>query len=55
MKSIGVWLRALLGSKEEPDSGPSTPQASPPDDGPESFAEGNNDFAVTMHGDGGIL
>jgi len=45
-----TWLRSLFGGKEKPAPAPAVPQALPPLDGPELFAEDNNDFALAMYG-----
>lgn len=50
MARVGAWLRGLLGSKGEPAAGPALPHARTQPSGPESFAEENNDFALTMYG-----
>lgn len=45
------WLRGLFGGNEDRDSNPSSsPHASSPFAGSESFAEDNNDFALAMYG-----
>src|SRR5947209_11346026 len=49
MARVGAWLRGLLGSKGEPAAGPA-PHARTQSIGPESFADENNDFALTMYG-----
>jgi serine protease inhibitor len=50
MAGFGVRLRRLFGIKEKPDPEPSLPHAPTRASGSESFAEGNNDFALAMYG-----
>ena len=49
MVGFGVWLRGLLGG-EKPIPRPSPPHARTAPNGPQSFADDNNDFALAMYG-----
>jgi serpin B len=50
MAGLGRWLRGLFPSNEEPDRKPSLSHDRSQASGPESFADENNDFALTMYG-----
>ena len=50
MAGFSVWARGLFGTKKEPDPGTSLPHARTRSNGPESFAEDNNGFALAMYG-----
>ena len=48
MAGLRVWLRKLLGNREEPVSGAAFMHTREPNS-PMSFVEGNNDFALAMY------
>ena len=50
MAGFGTWLRGVFGRKEGPDPGPGLPHVPTRPSGPESFAEDNDDFALSMYG-----
>ena len=50
MAGFAAWLRSVFGTKEGPDSGPGLPHVPTRPSEPESFAEDNNDFALSMYG-----
>ena len=50
MAGFAAWLRGVFRTKDGPDPGPGLPHGRTRPSGPESFAEDNNDFALSMYG-----